>query len=208
MIALVWHALQLEQGKKRKPTATVIVCTESDSDAHPVHETESDSDEDPSAMMRVTELDSAVALQPAATTAKRDCHKSGCRAKIQPCKSAAQTLSHSDVHPVNSTLLTPLWDRFIENLQLASGRENGREFVNFIQNHCFQADHFFKDPYGNPVDTKIPLSVKMDTLFRTAWHRRKLALERLRQNGVTVNDETYELNDDDMKTLSQLQSPE
>jgi len=40
IIALVWHAAQLEQRKKRKPAATVILSTESDSDVHPVHETQ------------------------------------------------------------------------------------------------------------------------------------------------------------------------
>ena len=215
IIALVWHALQIEQGKKRKPTVTVPSATESDSDAHPVHETQADRHEHPAAKIRVTELDSTDPLQPIARTPEPDCQKSACRAKSQPykpdAKSAAQSLSHSDLHPVNSTLLesnTPLWYRFLENLQLASGGENGDEFVNFIQYQCFQADHFFKDSYGNPVNTKIPLAVKMESLFQTAWHRRKLALERLRQNGMTVNDETYELNDDDMKTLPQLQLPE
>ena len=122
-------------------------------------------------------------------------------------RSSAQPPPHSDGHPVKSTLTTPLWDTFLENLQSASDEENGRDFANFIQHHCFREDHFFKDSRGHTVDTKIPLSVKMESLFQTAWHRRKLALERLRQNGVTINDETYELNDNDMKTLPQLRLP-
>ena len=122
-------------------------------------------------------------------------------------RSSAQPPPHSDGHPVKSTLTTPLWDTFLENLQSASDEENRRDFANFIQHHCFREDHFFKDARGHTVDTKIPLSVKMESLFQTAWHRRKLALERLRQNGVTINDETYELNDNDMKTLPQLRLP-
>ena len=122
-------------------------------------------------------------------------------------RSSAQPPPHSDGHPVRSTLTTPLWDTFLENLQSASDEENRRDFANFIQHHCFREDHFFKDARGHTVDTKIPLSVKMESLFQTAWHRRKLALERLRQNGVTINDETYELNDNDMKTLPQLRLP-
>jgi hypothetical protein len=117
------------------------------------------------------------------------------------------TVSDSDAHPVESTSTTPLWDAFLEMLQAVSDEENRRDFANFIQHHCFREDHFFKDCHGNIVDTKIPLSVKMESLFQTAWHRRKLALERLRQSGVTINDETYELNDDDMKTLPQLRLP-
>ena len=117
------------------------------------------------------------------------------------------TVSDSDAHPVESTSTTPLWDAFLEMLQAVSDEENRRDFANFIQHHCFREDHFFKDCHGHIVDTKIPLSVKMESLFQTAWHRRKLALERLRQSGVTINDETYELNDDDMKTLPQLRLP-
>ena len=122
-------------------------------------------------------------------------------------RSSSQPPSHSDGHPVKSTLTTPLWDTFLENLQSASDEENGRDFANFIHHHCFREDHFFKDSRGQTVDTKITLSVKMESLFQTAWHRRKLALERLRRNGVTINDETYELNDNDMKTLPQLRLP-
>ena len=117
------------------------------------------------------------------------------------------TVSDSDAHPVESTSTTPLWDAFLEMLQAVSDEENRRDFANFIQHHCFREDHFFKDSHGHIVDTKIPLSVKMESLFQTAWHRRKLALERLRQSGVTINDETYELNDNDMKTLPQLRLP-
>ena len=115
--------------------------------------------------------------------------------------------SDSDAHHVESTSTTPLWDAFLEILQSVSDEENRRDFANFIQHHCFREDHFFKDSHGHIVDTKIPLSVKMESLFQTAWHRRKLALERLRRNGVTINDETYELNDNDMKTLPQLRLP-
>ena len=122
-------------------------------------------------------------------------------------RSSSQPPSHSDGHPVKSTLTTPLWDTFLENLQSASDEENGRDFANFIHHHCFREDHFFKDSRGQTVNTKIPLSAKMESLFQTAWHRRKLALERLRQNGVTINDETYELKDNDMKTLPQLRLP-
>ena len=103
--------------------------------------------------------------------------------------------------PLQPTLTTPLWDRFLENLQCACNEEKGRDFANFIQHHCFREDHFFKDSYGRIVDTKIPLAVKMESLFQTAWHQRKLALKRLRQKGVQANDETYELNDNDMRTL-------
>ena len=61
---------------------------------------------------------------------------------------------------------------------------------------------------GISIDVEIPLSQKMESLFLIAWHRRNLALTRLRQDGWAVSDATYKLNDDDMRTLSQLRSPE
>merc|ERR1711965_1023035 len=47
-------------------------------------------------------------------------------------RSSSQPPPHSDGHPVKSTLTTPLWDTFLENLQSASDEENGRDFANFI----------------------------------------------------------------------------
>ena len=235
-------------------SATVIMFTEADSDAHPVHEPESHNDEPLQSTARTAEAHFARGLQleccskppdveldesdledaklPTSITSISRSTQAASQAEspsassatvIMPresdsdahpvhepesaARSSAQPPPHSDGHPVKSTLTTPLWDTFLENLQSASDEENGRDFANFIQHHCFREDHFFKDSRGHTVDTKIPLSVKMESLFQTAWHRRKLALERLRQNGVTINDETYELNDNDMKTLPQLRLP-
>ena len=49
----------------------------------------------------------------------------------------------------------------------------------------------------------------METLFDVAWKRRRLALERKSENlGIALYDDEHELEDEDMKTLSQLRSPE
>ena len=238
-------------------SATVIMFTEADSDAHPVHEPESHNDEPLQSTARTAEAHFARGLQleccskpPDVELDESDLEDAKLPTSITSISRSAQAASqasppsassatvimpreshpvheHSDAHPVHepesdsgedSASLTelhndeplqstPLWDTFLENLQLVSDEENRRDFANFIQHHCFREDHFFKDSRGHTVDTKIPLSVKMESLFQTAWHRRKLALERLRQNGVTINDETYELNDNDMKTLPQLRLP-
>ena len=210
IIALVWHALRLQltprwSTNQRQP---------SDSDAHPAHEPESDTDEDPAPTSLLTEPDNEEPLQPTARTAEgwstnqressdsdaHPAHEPESDNDEDPAPTSLVTEPDNE-EPLQPTLTTPLWDRFLENLQCACNEEKGRDFANFIQHHCFREDHFFKDSYGRTVDTKIPLAVKMESLFQTAWHQRKLALKRLRQKGVQANDETYELNDNDMRTL-------
>jgi hypothetical protein len=110
----------------------------------------------------------------------------------------------SDKHPVH----TPLWDKFLENLQLASDSAAGCDFIDFIQNHCISGDLLWKDSDGNWADHPIPLAVKMETLFNTVWCRRQAALDHVRRQGVDVNDDELELGDEDMKTLSPLWIPE
>ena len=110
----------------------------------------------------------------------------------------------SDACPVD----TPLWDKFLQHLELATDNAAGRDFIEFIQNHCFSGDLLWKDTDGNWVDEAIPLAVKMEILFDAAWRRRQLALDRLRQEGVDVNDDELELGDADMKTLWPLWIPE
>ena len=81
--------------------------------------------------------------------------------------------------------------------------------LQWVAHHCPKLQYLlFKDSNGFFVDVEIPLSQKMESLFLIAWHRRNLALTRLRQDGWAVSDATYKLNDDDMRTLSQLRSPE
>lgn len=103
---------------------------------------------------------------------------------------------------------TPLWDKFLQNLALTTDNAAGRDFIEFIQNHCFSGDLLWKDTDGNWVNKAIPLAVKMETLFEVVWQRRQLAQERLRQQGVDVDDDELELGDADMKILWPLLIPE
>ena len=48
----------------------------------------------------------------------------------------------------------------------------------------------------------------METLFDAVWRRRQVALDRLRRQGVYVNDDELELGDEDMKTLPPPWIPE
>ena len=81
--------------------------------------------------------------------------------------------------------------------------------LQWVAHHCPKLQYLlFKDSNGFFVDPEIPLSQKMESLFLIVWHRRNLALTRLRRDGWAVSDATYKLNDDDMRTLSQLRSPE
>ena len=133
------------------------------------------------------------------------------------CEQKAETLviqlwEDSDKHPVQDSdkhpVHTPLWDKFLENLQLASDSAAGCDFIDFIQNHCISGDLLWKDSDGNWADHPIPLAVKMETLFNTVWCRRQAALDHVRRQGVDVNDDELELGDEDMKTLSPLWIPQ
>ena len=121
-----------------------------------------------------------------------------------PLPLARQAGQNSDARPVD----TPLWDKFLQNLELANDNEAGGDFIEFIQNHCFSGDLLWKDTDGNWVDKAIPLAVKMETLVEAVWQRRQLAHEHLFCKGVYVNDYELELGDTDMKTLWPLWIPE
>ena len=96
----------------------------------------------------------------------------------------------------------------LQNVELAADTKNGPDFMNFLQNHCFHGKLLFQDSNGDSVDTEIPRAVKMESLFEIVSYRRQLALERLRRSGWTIDDETHELDEEDMTSLSQLRSPE
>ena len=134
-------------------------------------------------------------------------------------------LVNSDGHPVRrgsrmydyrddgiATHGTPLWDNFLTNLSMATDHDNGRDFVEFMHKQCFHKDLLWVDANGEWLDYESPLGSKMETLFDTAWQRRKLALEHLwyygsaeRWESIDIADQTYELNDEEMKDVLQLQ---
>ena len=101
------------------------------------------------------------------------------------------------------------WPSRLKCLEFESGAGEVARKLQWVAHHCPKLQYLlFKDSNGNSVDVEIPLSQKMESLFLTAWRRRRLALTRLRRDGWAVSDATYKLDDDDMRTLSQLRSPE
>ena len=136
-----------------------------------------------------------------------------------------ELLVNSDGHPVRrgsrmydyrddgiATHGTPLWDNFLTNLSMATDHDNGRDFVEFMHKQCFHKDLLWVDANGEWLDYESPLGSKMETLFDTAWQRRKLALEHLwycgsaeRWESIDIADQTYELTNEEMKDLLQLQ---
>ena len=54
-------------------------------------------------------------------------------------------------------------------------------------------------------DTKRLLALKLESLFKVAWRRRKHVLARLRKDcNLTLADETYEIPEEDMVDMWQL----
>lgn len=101
------------------------------------------------------------------------------------------------------------WPSRLKCLEFESGAGEVARKLQWVAHHCPKLQYLlFKDSNGNSVDVEIPLSQKMESLFLTAWRRRRLALTRLRRDGWAVSDATYKLDDNDMRTLSQLRSPE
>ena len=104
---------------------------------------------------------------------------------------------------------TPHWDNFLTNLSVAADDDHRRDFIDFIHRHCFQEDLLWKNSSGDLLDHKMPLALKMETLFETAWQRRALALEHINgSSDVAVSDHTYELSSEQMQELSQLRLPD
>ena len=173
--------IQLWEGAAAEPIAKVVGQTEPDSDAHPVH-----AKKPPPPLALCWDRNKARSREGKPTTVI--------------AVGDGQLGQDSDGHPVD----TPIWDQFLKNLQLASDDAAGRDFIEFIQNHCFSGNLLWKDTDGNWVDEAIPLALKMEILFDIVWRRRQLALERLRKEGMDVDDDEHELGADDMKTLWQL----
>ena len=63
---------------------------------------------------------------------------------------------------------TPLCDKFFENLELATDTAQGRELMQFIQDTCFYGDLCWKNSAGDPVQTPMPLALKMEALLEVA----------------------------------------
>jgi len=80
---------------------------------------------------------------------------------------------------------TPLYDNLIANLESAVQGHRSREaFMNYVTDCCFYGKLLTMDVYGDPIETPVPLSVKMETLLRAAQRQREQHQERLRGRGV------------------------
>ena len=90
--------------------------------------------------------------------------------------------------------VTPLCDKFFENLELATENTQGRELMQFIQENCFCGKLCWINSEGDAVQTPIPLPRKMETLLEAARKQRQLHLENLpRSKRRKVEDATYKI---------------
>ena len=79
---------------------------------------------------------------------------------------------------------TPLYDYLIANLASAvEDHRSGEAFINYVSECCFYGKLLSIDVYGDPVETPVPLSVKMESLLRAAQRQRIQQQERLRSRG-------------------------
>ena len=80
---------------------------------------------------------------------------------------------------------TPLYDNLIANLELAvQGHRSGQGFIDYITDCCFFGKLLTMDVYGDPIETPVPLSVKMETLLQAARRQREKQQQRLKRRGV------------------------
>jgi hypothetical protein len=97
---------------------------------------------------------------------------------------------------------TPLYDKFFENLELATENEQGQEVMKFITDNCFFGDLCWINRTGDRVQTPISLPLKMETLLEAAKTQRQLYLEHLppwRKRNVV--DATHEIEEKDMTEI-------
>ena len=207
-------------GETAAPGAIVIAKTDDNSDEHPVFPNNSTCEVPP---VPLPLHDLRRINQPAALSL---CHRTPRRRKAdwEACRGnnagrsvqmGPQVLDSRDEETQVLNLrddaisATPHWDNFLTNLSVAADDDHRRDFIDFIHRHCFQEDLLWKNSSGDLLDHKMPLALKMETLFETAWQRRALALEHINgSSDVAVSDHTYELSSEQMQELSQLRLPD
>lgn len=207
-------------GETAAPGAIVIAKTHDNSDEHPVFPNNSRCEVPP---VPLPLHDLRRINQPAALSL---CHRTPRRRKAdwEACRGnnagrsvqmGPQVLDSRDEETQVLNLrddaisATPHWDNFLTNLSVAADDDHRRDFIDFIHRHCFQEDLLWKNSSGDLLDHKMPLALKMETLFETAWQRRALALEHINgSSDVAVSDHTYELSSEQMQELSQLRLPD
>ena len=98
---------------------------------------------------------------------------------------------------------TPLYDNFISNLKKSvQEHPSGEQFIKYITEICFFGTLLTLDVHGEPIDTPVPLSVKMEELLRAAENQRELQVQRLRRKHPGENfPHHWRMDDDDMKEI-------
>ena len=205
-------------GETAAPGAIVITKTDDNSDEHPVFSNNSGCEVPPVPLKDLRRIN-----QPAAfplchpPPRRRKTEREACRGNNagRSVQMGPQVLDSRDEKAQILNLrddaipATPHWDNFLTNLSVLADDDHRRDFIDFIHRHCFQEDLLWKNSSGDLLDHKMPLALKMETLFETAWQRRALALEHINgSSDVAVSDHTYELSSEQMQELSQLRLPD
>jgi len=99
---------------------------------------------------------------------------------------------------------TPLYDSLLAMLEPAVRQHSsGESFMWYITQCCFCDKLLLKDPFGNDLDTPVPISWKMEQLLGTCRKQRQLHLDRIKQRGVHEAAElsNRHFNEDEMKYI-------
>ena len=73
----------------------------------------------------------------------------------------------SDGHPAQRSLVTPcpLWDKFVEKLDMTASGSEGQQLMQFIQEKCFFGDLRYKKASGEWLEKPMSLAIKMECLL-------------------------------------------
>ena len=79
---------------------------------------------------------------------------------------------------------TPLYDKFLEDLDATAVNKRGQELIDHIKENCFFGDLLYKNLEGNETEVEIPISMKMDNLLEKAKEKRCEHLASVAQPGT------------------------
>ena len=120
----------------------------------------------------------------------------------QPDATQSDSVSVEKPDNVRLRAATPLFNKFFENLELATENEQGRKVMKFIEDNCFFGNLCWINCTGDTVQTPIPIALKMETLLAAARTQRNLYLEHLPPwRKVKVVDATHQIEEEDMRTI-------
>ena len=123
---------------------------------------------------------------------------------------AAQSYRNSAERPVptaNAITLrpaTPLYDSLIEDLENAVKQHpGGHRFIDYLTTSCFFGNLLTMDEFGKPLESAMPLAVKMERLLDLAQHQRDRHIDRLRgaSRGEMQIDTNMHFGKEDMRKI-------